>query len=160
MVVSSSTSKEIKEGINFSKKFLTTYSKVIEERHRNGMTINGLGDLHSGNIFLLNQPVIFDCIEFNSDLRQIDVLSKLAFLCMGLEFYGQEGLATYFIERYNINYPLINTSTDRLLFLYYKLYRANIRIKINALRAMQAVDTEVKDKYIGLVEDYYYLEDI
>ena len=81
--------------------------KDIKERHIIGLNIDGHGDLHTGNIFLLNQPIIFDCIEFNPHYRQMDVLSELAFLCMDLDFYGYEGLATYFMQRYNINYPII-----------------------------------------------------
>ncbi len=47
------------------------------------------GDLHLGNILLENgRPVLFDCIEFNDRLRQIDVLYDVAFLLMDLGFRG------------------------------------------------------------------------
>lgn len=43
------------------------------------------GDLHLGNIVLLDDgPVLFDAVEFNDDISQIDVLYDLAFLLMDL----------------------------------------------------------------------------
>ena len=45
------------------------------------------GDLHLGNILLEGgAPVLFDCIEFNDALREIDVLYDIAFLLMDLSF--------------------------------------------------------------------------
>lgn len=47
------------------------------------------GDLHLGNILLeAGVPVLFDCIEFNDTLREIDVLYDIAFLLMDLTFRG------------------------------------------------------------------------
>lgn len=147
----------IQKAITFSSKFLKLHTNDLRKRHIMGLTVDGHGDLHSGNIFLLNQPIIFDCIEFNDHYRQLDVLNELAFLCMDLDFYGQEGLSTYFLERYNINYPVIFNEADRQLFLYFKLYRANIRMKVHALRAMQTLDKKVRQKQLDLIEDYYHL---
>ncbi len=43
------------------------------------------GDLHLGNIALeAGEPVLFDCIEFNDALREIDILYDVAFLLMDL----------------------------------------------------------------------------
>lgn len=155
--IGESAAKKIETSIVFSHQFLKAHAKDIRERHIMGLNIDGHGDLHSGNIFLLDRPIIFDCIEFNPHYRQMDVLSELAFLCMDLDFYGQAGLASYFMKRYNINYPVIITEADHRLFLYYKLYRANIRMKVNALRAMQAIETNVRKKHLRLMEDYYQL---
>lgn len=45
------------------------------------------GDLHLGNILLEGgAPILFDCIEFNDALREIDVLYDIAFLLMDLVF--------------------------------------------------------------------------
>ncbi len=47
------------------------------------------GDLHLGNILVEHaKPVLFDCIEFNDHLSQIDVLYDLAFLLMDLWVRG------------------------------------------------------------------------
>ncbi len=45
------------------------------------------GDLHLGNVLLENgAPVLFDCIEFNDALGEMDVLYDLGFLLMDLDF--------------------------------------------------------------------------
>ncbi len=52
------------------------------------------GDLHLGNILIEDgAPVLFDCIEFNERLSQIDVLYDLAFLLMDLWVRGQHAAA-------------------------------------------------------------------
>jgi aminoglycoside phosphotransferase family enzyme/predicted kinase len=63
---------------------------LLEKRARAGFVRRCHGDLHLGNIFLEGDtPVMFDCIEFNDALSQIDVLYDLAFLLMDLAFRGR-----------------------------------------------------------------------
>ncbi len=53
------------------------------------------GDLHLGNILLeAGEPVLFDCIEFNDTLREIDILYDVAFLLMDLTFRGASEAAS------------------------------------------------------------------
>jgi len=56
----------------------------LAERKAGGWIRECHGDLHLGNMILAEdgQVVIFDCIEFNDDLRWIDVSNDLAFLIM------------------------------------------------------------------------------
>lgn len=145
------------EAIEFSRIFLQLHEQRIKERHALGFFIDGHGDLHSGNIFLLEEPVIFDCIEFNEHFRHLDVLDELAFFCMDLDFYGQEELESHFLRHYNEKYPVFFNDEDFRLFQYFKLYRANVRLKVNSLKAMQATNHQVREKRSGLVEDYYNL---
>jgi hypothetical protein len=52
------------------------------------------GDLHLGNIVIEDQkPILFDCIEFNDRLIQIDILYDLAFILMDLWVRGQKAAA-------------------------------------------------------------------
>ncbi len=52
------------------------------------------GDLHLGNILIeAGRPVLFDCIEFNEHLMQVDVLYDLAFLLMDLWVRGHRTAA-------------------------------------------------------------------
>lgn len=121
------------------------------------------GDLHSGNIFLLPDPQPFDCIEFDDELRRIDVLDEVAFLCMDLDAYGRQDLSQLFIHQYNKLFPVIRTEMDQLLFIFYKSYRANIRAKINSLHARAAVSDNEKRSAMALTGKYldlmvHYLE--
>ena len=65
--------------------WLTRTSKLMEQRRAAGRVRHCHGDLHLGNLVLLDgRPVAFDCIEFDDDLACIDVLYDLAFLVMDL----------------------------------------------------------------------------
>jgi predicted kinase len=59
------------------------------------------GDLHLGNIVLLDgRPTLFDAIEFNDDLRCIDVMYDLAFLLMDLWHRQLPGHANAVLNTY------------------------------------------------------------
>ena len=148
---------KIQSAVDFSKQFLKRYQSRFEERQKMGFTIDGHGDLHSRNIFLLEEPVIFDCIEFNDHFRQVDVLSEIAFFCMDLNYYGKKDLEIHFLDKYLIKYPCIFNEEDRLIFEYYKLYRANVRTKVNALKSIQTKDTTEREYRLKLTEDYFLL---
>ncbi len=132
----SDISENIRRWIDQARKVLDSLSSRISERHNAGFVIDGHGDLHTANIFLLDEPVVFDCIEFNEHFRINDVLSELAFLVMDIERYGHDELAHLFLGEYQKDYPVILDEEDELLFSYFLFYRATVRLKIGALRAM------------------------
>lgn len=109
----------------------------VEERLQLGFTRDVHGDLHSRNIFLLEKPVLFDCLEFNDHLRQVDLLSEIAFLGMDLHAFGQEDLWKVFLETYQAKLPVLIEIRDHQLLNWYRWYRANVRLKVNALRVLQ-----------------------
>ena len=143
--------------IEFSDKFLNKNKELIAKRLSDGFCRDCHGDLHSRNIFLLPDPVPFDCIEFNDDFRQIDVLNEVAFLCMDLDAFGRKDLSALFLEYYNEYFPAMKTESERNLFIYYKTYRANIRAKVNSLRAKSATTNEERAKSLTVVQKYLYL---
>ncbi|HKH60807.1 MAG TPA: hypothetical protein VKA49_08245 [Flavitalea sp.] len=119
------------------------------------------GDLHSRNILLLPDPQLFDCIEFNDDFREIDVLNEVAFLCMDLDAFGRQEVSALFLKSYNELFCTIITGEDYRLFLYYKMYRANIRAKVNSLRACSTDNDGTRqillreaEKYLKLIKIY------
>lgn len=60
---------------------------LLAKRGRAGLLRRCHGDLHLGNVLLENgAPVLFDCIEFNDALGEMDVLYDLGFLLMDLDF--------------------------------------------------------------------------
>lgn len=147
----------LEQGVEYSARFLNTHSSRIYERHLDGFTVDGHGDLHAKNIFLLEDPVIFDCIEFNDHLRQLDVLNELAFLCMDLDFYQRQDLSDDLIRQYNEKHVCIYNHSDEKLFHYYKLYRANVRLKISALDIMQTTRQAVLDEQLFTIKTYLEL---
>jgi hypothetical protein len=137
--------------------FLQRCATSIQERHQQQFTIGIHGDLHAANIFLLDKPVIFDCIAFNKAFREADILSELAFFCMDMDSYQRSDLGNTFLQRYLLQTPCIKTEDDQALFLFYKLYRANIRLKVNALKWRQSGDATEKKKRGDAVSNYYDL---
>lgn len=93
------------------------------------------GDLHLGNIAWVDDaPLIFDGIEFNPDLRYIDVISEMAFLTMDLCHRQREDLAWRVLNRYlehTGDYPGLAA------LHYYMGYRALVRAKVAGIRARQ-----------------------
>jgi predicted kinase len=58
---------------------------LLERRRRDGYVRECHGDLHLGNVVLVNErPRLFDAVEYNDDLSCIDVMYDLAFLLMDL----------------------------------------------------------------------------
>ena len=93
------------------------------------------GDLHLANIARYrDQPVVFDCLEFNERLRWIDAISDAAFLVMDLDSHGQTALATRFLN----NYLHYSGDYEALPLLpFYLAYRAMVRAKVAAIRRQQ-----------------------
>ena len=151
----------IDHALHTSNDFLERNKGLLHERLKAGYFRDCHGDLHSRNIFLLPSPQPFDCIEFNDDLREIDVLNEVAFLCMDLDSLNRKDLSTLFIDLYNKDFRVLKTEDDKRLFIYYKGYRANVRAKVNSLRARTALTPQAKDKalnethrYLGLMNRY------
>jgi aminoglycoside phosphotransferase family enzyme/predicted kinase len=74
---------------------------LLDRRGTAGQLRRCHGDLHLGNILQEDgRAVLFDCIEFNDALSEIDVLYDLAFLLMDLAFRGQGGGANRVLNGY------------------------------------------------------------
>ncbi|SMF96783.1 hypothetical protein SAMN02949497_4191 [Methylomagnum ishizawai] len=112
----------------------TTYARLeprLAQRKRDGFIRECHGDLHLGNIALIDgRPILFDAIEFNEELRWIDILDELAFVVMDLEARGCPALAYRLLNQY---LEITGDYAGMALFDYYRLYRALVRAKIAAL---------------------------
>jgi uncharacterized protein len=70
-----------------------------EARRRAGRVRECHGDLHLANVVQLGDtPTAFDAIEFDPELRWIDVLDDVAFLAMDLLAHDRRGLAFRFLN--------------------------------------------------------------
>jgi aminoglycoside phosphotransferase family enzyme/predicted kinase len=134
--------------------------QVLERRKREGRIRECHGDMHRGNIALVDgELIIFDGIEFNPGLRWIDTMSELAFLVMDLEEAGETNQARRLLNRY----LEISGDYEGLLVLdFYKAYRAMVRAKVIAIRLGQEDlepdeaerDREDYERYVALAESY------
>jgi len=105
----------------------------IARRFDEGFVRDCHGDLHLGNLVRLPGGITtFDCIEFSTDLRHIDVMADIAFLVMDLVARQRADLAAHFLNRY------LEASGDyagvALLDLFF-VYRCLVRAKVSVIRA-------------------------
>lgn len=110
---------------------------VFSERKQQGFIRECHGDLHLANLVLFEGEIApFDCIEFNANLRWIDVVSEIAFLAMDLHDKKRPDLAWRLLNAY-----LEQTGDYHGLALlrYYLAYRALVRAKVACLRSATAI---------------------
>ena len=132
---------------------------LLQERVDDGFVREGHGDMHLGNIALDGERlIIFDGIEFNPNLRWIDVINEIAFLMMDLDRIGRQDLGRRFLNTW-----LAETGDFEGLALlrFYQVYRAMVRTKIAAIRLEQELDereraevTAAYREYLSLAETY------
>ncbi len=107
----------------------------LEQRRQQGRIRECHGDMHLGNMALVKgELIIFDGIEFNPALRWIDTISEVAFVVMDLEHRRRFGLARCFLDTY---LEQSGDFTGLSLLPMYKVYRAMVRAKVNAIRLAQ-----------------------
>lgn len=74
---------------------------LLDARREAGFARQCHADLHLGNILLEDgRPVLFDCIEFNDILSDIDIQYDLAFLLMDLDFRRRRDAAVRVLSAY------------------------------------------------------------
>jgi uncharacterized protein len=126
---------------------------LLEARRRAGRVRHCHGDLHLGNIVLLDgRPVLFDCLEFDQALASTDTLYDLAFLLMDLQHQDLPALAQRLMNGY-----LEATWDDSGLALLplFLACRAAIRAKVLGFGAAKAPDESASPE---LAEARDYLE--
>ncbi len=164
-------------------KFISSNRGLFQRRRASGFVRRCHGDLHSRNIFVLEEGSrgqvstgsdlnpgtpesqkpgsvrIFDCIEFNPRFSCSDVASEIAFMAMDLDYWGRKDLANFFVERY-----VVHTGDAGLLRLlnFYKCYRAYVRGKVTSFvlndpgvgAADKAKARQTAKKYLELSHRY------
>ena len=108
---------------------------LLSRRRQKGRVREGHGDLHLGNLVLIEDEVLpFDAIEFNDDLRWIDVANDMAFAWMDLLTHGHPGLANVLMSAW------LDASGDvssHTVWTFFASYRAGVRAKVAAIRLGQ-----------------------
>jgi uncharacterized protein len=122
--------------INAMRQFLAEWDEVLQARAADNWIREGHGDLRAEHVCLEPDGTvqIFDCVEFNRDVRCADVASDLAFLLMDLCRLAVPQVAAALLARYRqagIDLP------DELL-RFYSAHRALVRAKIACLQIQGA----------------------
>jgi aminoglycoside phosphotransferase family enzyme/predicted kinase len=114
---------------------------LLEARRRQGKVRECHGDLHLSNLLRLPDGSVtaFDCIEFNPDLRWIDVLNDAAFLVMDLLDRREQALSYGFLNAYLEDSGDHNGLPTLPFFL---VYRSMVRAKVALLKGTQDTDRQ------------------
>ena len=138
----------------------TRLTPLFRQRKADGFVRECHGDMHLRNLAWVDeQPLVFDCIEFNPQLRWIDIISEVAFLVMDLQDRAQPWLAWRCL---NVWLEGCGDYAGLALLRFYLLYRALVRAKVEAIRAGQAGISETEQTavlnachvYLQLAESY------
>ena len=123
---------------------------LLERRKAQGRVRHCHGDLHLGNIVMIDEePVLFDAIEFSDDLATIDVMYDLAFLVMDLTFRGMISEANILLNRYIALTSDVHGLETLPLFLS---MRAAIRSHVAALAHDETAALKYMDFALSILE--------
>ena len=122
--------------VDAMRRFVAERDEFLQARAMAGWIREGHGDLRTEHVCLeLGGAVqIFDCVEFNRDVRCADVASDLAFLLMDLTRFDAHQIAVTLLARYRATGMEL---PDELL-RFYTAHRALVRAKIACLRHTDA----------------------
>lgn len=108
---------------------------VFQTREKSGFVRECHGDLHAANIVRSRHRLVpFDCIEFDSRLRWIDVMNDISFLVMDLLSHQRGDLAFVLLSRY---LEVTGDYDGARVLPFYAVYRALVRAKVDAMTAEQ-----------------------
>ena len=119
---------------------------LLIARERTGRVARCHGDLHLGNIVLLDgAPVLFDAIEFDPRIATGDVLYDLAFLLMDLIERGLPRAANIVLNRYLSETRRLDDLDALAALPLFLSLRATIRAKVAAeRRARSGVNADIE----------------
>jgi len=113
-------------------------ASLLDLRRSEGMVRRCHGDLHLGNICLVDgEPTLFDAIEFNDEIATVDTLFDLAFLLMDLESRVSRAHANVALNAY---LELIPETTGLAALPLFLALRAMIRAHTRAAAAQAQSD--------------------
>lgn len=111
---------------------------LLTERVRAGLVRDGHGDLLADDVFCLDDgPRVLDCLEFDDQLRWMDVLDDVCCLAMDLERLGAPTAADRLLADYE---EFSGVPQPVSLRHHYVAYRALMRAKVAAIRGAAAAD--------------------
>lgn len=144
--------EEVDEVGRLTAEAIARLTPLLNQRHAEGLVRQCHGDLHLGNICLLEEaPVLFDCIEFNDAFAQIDVLYDLAFLLMDLQANGWQAAASQCLNSY---LEITGDEAGVALLPLFLSCRAQIRAHVSAAIAESVADPQ---PLLARAQDYLRL---
>jgi aminoglycoside phosphotransferase family enzyme/predicted kinase len=128
---------------------------ILRERGERGLIRRIHGDLHLGNVVLLDgRPVLFDAIEFSPLIASGDLLYDVAFLLMDLAERGLDRAANIVFNRYLIETRRAEDVDALAALPLFLSMRAAIRAKVTAARIRQNAEAD-KQSLVASARRYF-----
>ncbi|PSQ97238.1 MAG: hypothetical protein BRD55_02835 [Bacteroidetes bacterium SW_9_63_38] len=117
----------------YTDRFFDQNAALLHRRRAGGLIVDGHGDLRLEHVHLTDDHVcIYDCIEFNDELRHLDIANDIAFLAMDLDLHGRPALGRRLVSQ--VAETMGDPEIDRLID-FYKCSRTHVRGKVEGIRA-------------------------
>jgi uncharacterized protein len=117
----------------FAHAFITVHRAVFHARAGQRRVREGHGDLRAEHVLLDSDVEIVDCVEFDPQLRELDVADDLAFLVADLAARsGADRFGAALIDAYR---ETGGDPGDDALIAFYAVYRLLVRAKVALVRA-------------------------
>lgn len=131
---------------------LRRLARRIDQRRRTGRTRRLHGDLHLGNIVLLDgssgpRPMAFDAIEFSDRVACVDVLHDVAFTAADLIARGRGDFANVLMNRY------LGVTRDYGGLILWRFF-LSLRLAVRAMAARYAGDAEEARARLALADHF------
>jgi aminoglycoside phosphotransferase family enzyme/predicted kinase len=118
----------------FAHAFVSSHSHTFARRASTGAVREGHGDLRAEHVLVDGEVRVVDCVEFDPQLRELDVADDLAFLVFDLAVRGGGRFGEALVRAYR---QAGGDPGDDALIAFYATYRALVRAKIALVRASQ-----------------------
>ena len=128
---------------------------LLEARAAGHCLVDGHGDLRPEHICLKTDIVIFDCLEFDAQLRLIDPVDELAFLGMECELLGAPWIGAALLDRVFV--ALGDTPPPGLYHLHFSR-RAMLRARLTLAHLLDPAPRQpekwepLAKRYVALAE--------
>ncbi|MBS1677168.1 MAG: AAA family ATPase [Actinobacteria bacterium] len=146
----------VRAAVEFTDAFLVRHRAELERRAAAGLIRDGHGDLRAEHAIVPfgAPPYVYDCVEFDPRLREIDVAADLAFLVMDLTRLGRPECARDLVATYR---EAGGDPGAEDLLAFFAAYRAWVRATVACERAAELPDKSAargrhEDEARGLVE--------
>ena len=130
---------------------------LFDARVAQGRIVEGHGDLRPEHVCLTPEPVVFDCLEFNRELRTLDAADELAFLAMECERLEAPEVGRVLFRVYG---ERTGDWPEARLVAFYKSGQACVRAKLSLWHIFELPRREwgpwraKASKYLALADGY------
>jgi len=136
---------------------INQHSDLLIARSRSGYVRRCHGDMHLENIVFMDaQPTLFDAIEFDDEIAEIDILYDLAFLLMDLWFHGLHNHANRLLNDYLRSYDDEQNLNGLALVPLFISLRAAVRAMVG-IDLLPHIMGKTKELKFAEIHDYLQL---